>query len=215
MKSALCLHVMTIRCCIGWAVMMGGVMSCSNAWAQDQGLEGSKAALESEKKAVRDAAVEDISNYRSSVISMLISVVDEANAGKASRESRNAAARLLGRFRAPEAIPVLSRALATLDATRLSPDIDPSDDAVFSALVAIGRPVMPQMILNITTSDNESLRMRSIDVANQVLGGKGNLLALLKRLYAREKGNDLKVARIRKAIAWAQSHYSETRRPLF
>jgi len=68
-------------------------------------------------------------------------------------------------------------------------DISRYDVPVWTALVRIGRPVVPAMIENIETSDNRILREKSIDVLYHVLGGKRRVLELLTKL--KEQAKDL------------------------
>jgi len=88
-------------------------------------------------------------------------------------------------------------------------------DAEWAALVEIGQPAVPAMIKNITTSDDERLRQRSLDVLVRVLGGKDNLIGLLNRLMEQKERSKEERDRLAKAVERARSHYVEPDKPLF
>ena len=175
--------------------------------------------LLSQQPRTRDRAVDAILRDRKSVIEQLIPLIDPANAKKYSDETRSAAAYLLGKLRAVEAVPVLSQALADPPGPLFFGDISRYDSPVWTALVKIGRPAVPEMIKNLETSENKILRKRSMDVLNHVLGGKRRLLELLDKLNTRnlsEQPPDREAARrIREAHAWVEAHYKEDREPLY
>ena len=92
----------------------------------------------------RDQAVDSILRDRSAVINELIPLIDPANSEKYSDETRCASAYLLGEFRAVEAVSVLSKALADEPGRKVGSDISRYDAPVWTALVKIGRPAVPE-----------------------------------------------------------------------
>ncbi|NQT11737.1 MAG: hypothetical protein HQ582_03245 [Planctomycetes bacterium] len=144
----------------------------------------------------------------------LIPLIDPANAKEYSDETRCAAAYLLGKLRAVEAIPVLSRALADEPGRKMRHGISRYDAPVWSALVRIGRPAVPTMIENIETSDHRMLRIRSLGVLNHVLGGKRRLLELLAKLEKRTDDKETR-RRLQECITRVREHYKETKEPLY
>lgn len=175
--------------------------------------------LLSKQPRTRDRAVDAILRDREALIKQLIPLIDPANAQKYSDETRSAAAYLLGELRAVEAVPVLSQALADPPGPLIRTDISRYDSPVFTALVNIGRPAVPEMIKNIETTENKILRKRSMDVLNHVLGGKRRLLELLLKVNERNLNKqppDREAAlRIRQTHAYAEAHYKVEKEPLY
>ena len=177
-------------------------------------MPGQIEGLLSKDSRVRESSVDSILQDRLGIMKQLILIMDPANAQKYSDETRCAAAYLLGEFRAIEAVPVLSRALANEPGRKTTWDISRYDVPVWTALVKIGRPAVPAMIENIETSDNRILRIKSLDVLNHVLGGKRRLTELLTKLKARAK--DLpRIQHIEAAIQRTQEHFKEDKEPLY
>ncbi len=175
--------------------------------------------LLSEDSRTRDQAVDSILQDRRDIVDKLIPLVDPANDMKYSDETRSAAAYLLGEFRASEAVPILSRALADEPGAKIISrisryDISRYDVPVWTALVKIGRPTVPAMIENIETSDNRILRKKSLDVLNHVLGGKRRLLELLSKLQKKATDKE-KHRRITVAQQFAEVHFKEDKEPLY
>jgi HEAT repeat protein len=175
--------------------------------------------LLSEQPRTRDRAVDATLRDRKSVIEQLIPLIDPVNTKKYSDETRCAAAYLLGKLRAVEAVPVLSKALADPPGPKVFSDSSRYDAPVLAALAKIGRPAVPEMIKNVETSENQILRKKSLDVLNHVLGGKRRLLELLVKLNTRqlsEQPPDQEASRrIREARSWAEAHYKEDKEPLY
>jgi hypothetical protein len=162
-------------------------------------------------------SVDFVLEARLQTVRELVSLVDPKNAQKYSEWRRKAAAYVLGEFRAAEAVPVLSRALALPHAEEDHWYKDRYYRPYWTALVKIGRPAVPALIENIEASDDDTLRMKSSDVLNHILGGKRRLLELLTKLKVRgEEGQDKKrVERIEAALEYAQRHYKEDKEPLY
>jgi hypothetical protein len=96
-------------------ILLGGffVLGVKGAVRQDEQKSMDQIeALLSRDFRTRDRAVDSILRDRSAVINELIPLIDPANSEKYSDETRCASAYLLGEFRAVEAVPVLSKALA-------------------------------------------------------------------------------------------------------
>jgi hypothetical protein len=68
------------------------------------------------------------------------------------------------------------------------------------------------MIANIEQTDDENLRLRSLNVLCHVLGGKQHLLELLGKLEARAKHKEV-AKRVKAATTFTQEHYKETGKP--
>ncbi len=170
--------------------------------------------LLSQDARIRDRTVDSILQDRRAIVDKLIPLVDPANAEKYSDETRCAAAYLLGEFRANEAVPVLSRALADEPGRKTTWDASRYDVPVWTALVKIGRPAVPAMIENIETSNNRILRKKSLDVLYHVLGGKRRITELLAKLKVRAKDRS-KIQCIEAAIQHTQEHFKEDREPLY
>jgi hypothetical protein len=171
-------------------------------------------ALLSQDSRTRYQAVDFILQERSAIIHELIFLVDPANAKQYNDGTRVAAAFLLGKFRAIEAVPVLSKALANEPEQGEKFDISRYDAPVWSALVRIGRPAVPAMIENIEISDNRILRKKSLDVLCHVLGGKRRVLELLTKLKVRAKDHP-EIQRIEAAIQHSETHFKEDKEPLY
>lgn len=203
-----------IKDCIGFILVFVVLSLVQTTLCEEKSLPTIKEMLESTDPNVQMKTVYQILDDRLKQVNMLIDIVDHASDGKVLEKSGDAAAFLLGKMRAPEAVPVLSTALAKVK-PYITTDIDPLMGAVFNALVEIGRPSIPAMIKNITTSDNEILRERSMDVVYHVLGGKENIIGLLNRLMEQKERTKVEKDRIKKSLEWAQSHYKETEKPLY
>lgn len=197
------------------AVLLLGVVAPSHGSRHEERLPEYVRLLQSEDARVRNQAVDGILQDRNRTIEQLIPLIDPANAAKYGGEGRAAAAYLLGEFRAVEAVPVLSKALADERGLTLIDDTSRFDAAVWTALVKIGRPAVPAMIENIETSDNRILRIKSMDVLNHVLGGKRRVLELMAKLKARAAGDEQKVRRIRDAAEWARGHWKGDKELLY
>jgi HEAT repeat protein len=170
--------------------------------------------LLSQDSRIRDQAVDSILQDRRAIINKLIPLIDPDNTNKYSDQTRCAAAYLLGVLRATEAVPVLSRALENEPGRKLISDISRYDAPAWTALVRIGRPVVPAMIENIETSDNKILRKKSIDVLYHVLGGKRRVLELLNKLKARAEDR-LIIEHVDAAIKYTKEHFKEDKEPLY
>jgi HEAT repeat protein len=173
------------------------------------------ANLKAKDARTREQAVQALLQARKETVDELVVLVAQSDGQKYSNETRSMAAYLLGIMRAEEVVPALSKALAgPIFWRELILDISPYDFPVFTALVRIGRPAVPAMIANVEQTDDENLRLRSLDVLAVVLGGKKHLLELLGKLQARAE--DKAVAkRIEVAAAFSQEHYKETEEPLY
>jgi HEAT repeat protein len=205
-----------VKCAVGGMLVLGVLTLAQIAFTQEQVPATLKEMLEAKERRVQNKAIQQILDDRLRTVNMLIEIVDQANAGKSSEDAGKAAAYVLGKLRAPEAVPVLSKALARPDPNLLRGlHMDVFVDAEWAALVEIGRPAVPAMIKNITTSDDEGLRQRSLDVLVRVLEGKDNLIGLLNRLMEQKERSKKEKDRLAQSIAWAQSHYVEREKPLF
>ncbi|MHC4260118.1 MAG: HEAT repeat domain-containing protein [Planctomycetota bacterium] len=173
--------------------------------------------LRSEDVRVRAQAVDSLLQGHQQTVQELISLVDPNNAQKYSEWRRRAAAYVLGEFRAVEAIPVLSRAAALPQEEEDLWYKDRYHSPYWTALMKIGRPAVPALIENIEGSDDETLRMKSSDVLNHILGGKRRLLEPLTKLKVRaeEEQDKKRIERIEAALEYAQRHYKEDKEPLY
>jgi hypothetical protein len=171
-------------------------------------------ALLSQDSRIHHRAVSSILQDRSAIVNELIPLIDPANSEKYNDGTRCMAAFLLGKFRAIEAVPVLSKALVDEPGPNSTLRIDGYAAPVWTALVRIGRPVVPAMIENIETSDNRILRKKSLDVLYHVLGGKRRVLELLTKLHGKAKDRS-KVQRVQSAIQHTQTHFKENEEPLY
>jgi HEAT repeat protein len=205
-----------VKCAVGGMLVLGVLTLAEIAFTQEQAPAILREMLEAKDRKVQNKAIKTILDDRLRTVNMLIEIVDQANNGVSPKQAGQAAAYLLGKLRAPEAVAVLSRALARSDPNDfISVEPNPLTNGVFNALVEIGRPAVPPMITNITTSDDERLRNRSMDVVYRVLGGKDNVIGLLNRLSEQKERSKEEKDRLAKSIAWAQSHYVEPEKPLF
>jgi HEAT repeat protein len=196
-------------------LVLGVLTLAEIAFTQEQIPATLREMLEAKDRRVQKKAIEQILDDRLRTVNMLIEIVDQANAGRRPANAGRAAAYLLGRLRAPEAVPVLSRALTNVDPNFAVLHTDIFTDAEWTALVEIGRPAVPAMIKNLATSDDERLRDRSIGVLAHVLGGKDNLTGLLNRLMKQKERSKEEKDRLAKALERAQSRYKDTEQPLF
>jgi hypothetical protein len=204
-----------VKCAVGGVLVLGVLTLAEIAFTQEQIPATLKEMLEAKDRRVQNKAIQQILDDRLCTVNMLIEIVDQANAGRRPADAGRAAAYLLGQLRAPEAVPVLSRALTNVDPNGVLFHTDIFTDAEWMALLEIGRPAVPAMIKNITSSDDERLRQRSLGVISRVLGGKDNLIGLLNRLMEQKERSKEERDRLAKSIEWAQSHYTETKKPLF
>jgi len=196
------------------AAVVTAVAAATNSKAGEQEVSTQIERLRSEEPRTRDTTVDAILQDHSATVEQLIPLIDPANAKEYSDETRCAAAYLLGKLRAVEAIPVLSRALADEPGRKMRHGISRYDAPVWSALVRIGRPAVPTMIENIETSDHRMLRIRSLGVLNHVLGGKRRLLELLAKLEKRTDDKETR-RRLQECITRVREHYKETKEPLY
>jgi HEAT repeat protein len=203
------------KCAVGGVLVLGVLMLAEIAFTQEQVPATLKEMLEAKNRRVQNKAIKTILDDRLRMVNMLIEIVDQANVGKSPEDAGKAAAYLLGKLRAPEAVPVLSRALVRIDPNLVAVSMDVLVDAEWTALVEIGRPAVPAMIKNLTTSDDERLRDRSIGVLAHVLGGKDNLIGLLNRLMEQKERSKEEKDRLAKALERTQSRYKDTEQPLF
>ncbi|SRR5258706_1841580 len=172
--------------------------------------------LLSKDQATRDAGVKAILADRKKVVDALITLVDPANAGRYSEQTRSDAAYLLGKLRAPEAVPVLSKALVNEPSGPLvGSGVDDGRVAypMWTALIRIGRPAIPAMIRNVETSADPVVRKHSVLVIGQVLGGKRRLLETLEKLKLKAKDDDT-LRRLDEAYEWIHGA-KETEDPLY
>ncbi len=186
----------------------------TNSKAAEQEISMQIERLRSEERRTRDTTVDAILQDHSATVEQLIPLIDPAKAKEYSDETRCAAAYLLGKLRAVEAVPVLSRALADEPGPKTRSDLSRYDVPVWNALVRIGRPAVPAMIENIETSDHRMLRIGSLDVLNHVLGGKRRLLELLAKLEKRTDDKGTR-RRIQECTTRAREHYKENKEPLY
>ncbi len=168
----------------------------------------------SEEPRTCDAAVDAILKGRLATVQQLLPLIDPANATHYSDRARCAAAYLLGELHAVEAVPTLSRALADEPGRKMRSRSCRFDAPVWNALVKIGRPAVPTMIENVEKSDDGTLRIKSLDVLNHVLGGKRRLLELLAKLESRADDKEIR-RRIEECITWSREHYKENKEPLY
>ncbi len=211
-----CVGRRIVRCCVACMPLLAILVLSRVALTEEQGPVTYKEMLEAKDRKVQNEAIRNVLNDRLRTVNMLIEIVDQANNGVSPKQAGQAAAYLLGKLRAPEAVAVLSRALAKSDPNDfISVEPNPLTNGVFNALVEIGRPAVPPMITNITTSDDERLRNRSMDVVYRVLGGKDNVIGLLNRLSEQKERSKEEKNRLAKALERAQSRYKETEQPLF
>ena len=175
------------------------------------------ANLDSKNARTRDEAVLTILEDRKKTVTELVKILSQSNGKEHSDGTRAVAAFLLGEMRSKEAVPALSKAFKNppkapgfmRESPRSGYALNPYDEPIFTALVRIGRPVVPAMITNIEKTDNNVLRQGSLDVLSHVLGGKKHLLELLGKLQARAK-DDAVVRRIKAATEHVREHYKET-----
>jgi len=177
-------------------------------------VQGCLEMLRSDDSRAINQAVDGVLDSRTRLIEQLIPMIDPANAGKYSDETRCAAAFLLGELRSVEAVPVLSKALADEPGRKIV-GMNRFDVPVWSALVKIGRPAVPAMIENIESSDQEVLWGKSMDVLGHVLGGKRRVLELLARLQDRAEKDDVKRARIVRATKYAEEFWTAKEESLY
>ena len=171
-----------------------------------------KEALKSSDQEIQNRTIDKILDDREKQVDMLIEIVKEMNEGKATQQAGKAAAYLLGEMRAQEAVQVLSIALKQPD---LQSDFNRFRGAIFNALVSIGRPSIPPMITNITSSDDQLLRQNSMLVIGQVLGTKDNLIRLLNTLLEQKERTQEEKNRLKQSIEWAQSTIKESEKTLY
>jgi HEAT repeat protein len=160
---------------------------------------------------VRNHAVGAIRRERKAVVEGLIQLIDPENAKTFAMKTRCEAAFLLGEFRAPEAAPVLVKALPD-DPWDPVPDISHYHHPVEEALLKIGRPAAPALFDVVKSTDDPARRRHSLALLAQILG-KPDVLTHLDRLGGR--ATDPRVARrIREAHAWAEANFSHEPAPL-
>ena len=138
-----------------------------------------------------DAAAGGILADQKRLVDGLIEIVDPANKAQYAERTRGVAAYLLGELRAEKAAPVLCKALAN----------EPGDffmangnhtSPVWTALVRIGRPAVPELIRNVEESDDRAVADDSSIALWHILGGKQHLLELLDKLEKRAQDEKVK-----------------------
>ena len=182
------------------------------AFAEEQAPITIKEALESKDQAIQNKTIDKIMDEREKQVNMLIEIVKERNEGKTTQQSSKAAAYLLGKMRAPEAVSVLATALKEPD---LENEFNRFRGAVFNALVEIGRPSISPMISNIISSEDELYRNSSIIVISHVVGGKDNLISLLNRVMEKKELTKEEKDRLKKSIEWSQKNLKQYDEPFY
>lgn len=168
--------------------------------------------LVSKDEAVREKTKKLLEDRLKTVIDQLIAIVDDDDPVIPEDGRRNAAV-ILGKYRAVEAIPVLSKRMINFKSgTGLSPNDPVKPNSYCGALIMIGRPSIPEMLNNITQRDDLKGYESTLAVLYNVTGGKRRLLDVLER--AKTQTNDVGKKRLDDAKNWA-SHYEETQEPVY
>jgi len=155
----------------------------------------------------REAGVRSLENLRKDVVGSLIKIVDPENIKEFSEESRIRAAYLLGEYRAPEAAPVLSKALVKGELGPTSHfDISPYDSPILTALVKIGPPSVPVIIDVIKTTEEQDARLRCAQVVFLVIPDRQLVLSTFER--AKKEATAEQASRLQDAIKWANEHFN-------
>lgn len=160
-----------------------------------------------------DKAVDELLLERSVRIKALINILDPQRETDVTDATRCAAAYVLGELRATEAVSALSRALTARLDKAIHLDISRYDAPVFTALVKIGRPAIPQMLDNLISGSKDQ-RKRSLDVINHVLGGKRRMLETLEKFRSSLSNKD-EAQLIHESMLWTAKHYKESKEPLY
>ena len=145
----------------------------------------------------REQAVDEILDRRKIETEQLIAIVGSK---KASNETRQAAAFLLGEMRSVKAIPVLSTSLAETFDKPYSIDISRYDASTINALLKIGRPAIPALVENIESHEPDSAAsIDSLLLLRNILGDHRSVKE--KLTSQRTKAKDETVGRrIQKAL---------------
>ena len=160
-----------------------------------------------------DHAVDELLLDRSVRVKTLINMLDPERVTDVTDSTRCAAAFVLGELRATEAVPALSRALTVGLDKAINLDTSRYDAPIFTALVKIGRPAIPQMLDNLKSGSRDQ-RKRSLDVINHVLGGKRRMLETLEKFRSSLSDKD-EAQSIQESMLWAAKHYKESKEPLY
>ena len=134
----------------------------------------------SDKHADRLIAVNREKDRRNKLISELSEIIEAKNSGKYHERSRAAAAYLLGKLRASEAVNALSSALKDEPCTKeFRPGSFMYRSPVFNALTSIGRPCVPEMIKIIRNSDDQAVTRKSALILGHESSPKGSVVSHL------------------------------------
>ncbi|HEV7281183.1 MAG TPA: hypothetical protein VGN57_13350 [Pirellulaceae bacterium] len=192
------------------AVLTSAVVAMCTGQETESSARASFEGLQSDSERTRDAAVDAILAERKATIERLIPLIDPANAERHRKETRWAAAFLLGEMRAVEAVPVLAKALDRSMGPQNGLDLSPYDEPVFNALVRIGRPAVPALLENLRKSDDRILRERSLLVLYHILGGNRRVVEALAATIEADAGGDRDASRrLREAHAQAERSRQE------
>jgi HEAT repeat protein len=200
-----CVHAAII---LGVGVVIIAMTTIAQSDSKQEKPLSSLEELESKEPRTRDLAVDKILQDRKAMIQNLIPLIDPTNANKYSDETRSASAYLLGEFRAVEAISVLSRALVNEPGPKVIYRTTRYGAPVWSALVKIGRPAVPELIKNLENSDDHVLREKSLDVLIRTLDGKQQLLELLAKLNKNAKDDAVR-HRLCECVTYIYDTYKE------
>lgn len=175
--------------------------------------------LLSSPKVDRRRLADSILDLRKEHVAELIKLADPDNKEKYDWATRMTAARLLGHLRAPEAVPVLLKAMVAENENvgrRAGSDLDPYEysSAPWASLMDIGRPSVPGAIDLLKRTDNRATRSDCVLLLGHVLGGKQGSLRLLDRLIEREKDTQV-LARLRAARDYETNQVTEHEPPLY
>jgi hypothetical protein len=146
----------------------------------------------------------------------LMEVLDPANVEDYGLEQRKAAALLLGRLRARQAVPFLI--VLFKEETQQEPILQIHDDlfvnSAFNALADIGRDAIPAIVGLVKETDDPGLREKAVALILHCVGTKRFLLDVLRRLAEKEENGRTR-DRLVAAHNWAEAVLTETEEPIY
>jgi len=141
----------------------------------------------------RRKAEEAIVAHRRVLCKSLIDMIKPGSRGRLEKESRTAAARILGEMRYEEAAPFLVAGTGEPhEPFLLKAGVTNVPTMCEYALKRIGRPAVPSLIKAIQESDKVQVRRSCLCVLNSILGGKRRVTELLGKLAAKAPGGQVK-----------------------
>ncbi len=169
------------------------VLGATTVWGQNamKNIE----ALKTGESKQRAEAIEALCQNRQTVISALLAVMD----GDSSADTKRDAAKVLGEYRAVEAVATLVRNLELDNQPRILKGLIKDEDLrpISRALSKIGKPAIPALLARIKETDDSALIERCAKICLEIEGREVAELVINRHS---EKANAEEKQRLKQAL---------------